>query len=552
MVTARRLAGPLALALLASCRASPEPRPSVRELRPLRGIVLVSIDALRADTLGLYGSPRPTSPFLDALAARRAVVFEHAFSQIASTLPSHLSMFTGLYPSEHGVEPPRGLLAEEIPTLPELFRAAGFRTFGHSEAGYVQGKSFRRGFDEWSATPYTSDLDLERTLGRGIASLARLAPEERFFLFLHSYTVHDPYDPPAELAARFWDGPPPAGAFPATGPNFAAHNGGKLDAPPDAARYYRALYEAGVAYVDQALARFFAELERLGLAEDTLVAVTSDHGEEFRDHGRYAHTQAYPETLRIPLVVVDPRLAAGRRVERVVETIDFLPTFAELTGWEPPAGVTGESFADLFAGGDGRLAGRAYGQQTFLGYGIRTLFEPVDGRLHQLCATRAIEERDGFWVTRALRFDATGPALDLRLVAYHRPRTVVVTVDGAVLAELAVGTDWSTHRVELPAGDRHLVTLSAPDCASPLDLGLGEESRCLSFKVQGPPLVRLELFDLVADPLAQHDLSRARPELVRRLVRDLRLYPETARARAEAQALGEEQIRQLKALGYLQ
>jgi hypothetical protein len=545
------LAALAAAGTLACHGAAESPQPS-RQPAPARGVVLISIDALRADTLGLYGSPRPTSPFLDAL-ARRALVFDNAFCQIPSTLPSHLSMFTGLYPSEHDVFPPSDVLSSEIPTLPELFRAAGFRTFGHSEGGYVMGGyGFARGFEAWSDSPYTDDRDIERTFQRGLDDLATVGEGERFFLFLHTYSVHDPYDPPAEYRARFWPGPPPPGAFEATGPNFAAHNSQLLDAPPAAAAYYRALYEAGVAYMDDVMARFFDELERLGLDDDTLVVFTSDHGEEFLDHGRYVHTQAYPETLRVPLLVVHPGLERGRRVARIVELIDLLPTLAELTGLAPPDAISGESFADLFSGGDGRLAGRAYAQDKMLSFDIRSLVMPVGGRPHQILSSRAVQERDGFWASREVIFDAVPPQLEFRAVAFHEPRTVTVRVHGERLTEFELGTDWSTQRFDLPPGGKHVVSLRTPGCASPVDLGLGRDRRCLSFKLADLPLTRVELFDLGADPRAQHDLSYARTDLVRALVQELKKYPETPHAAAGASELSEEQVRQLKALGYLQ
>jgi len=543
----------LALTLSACGGASPAGREGARAPRAARGYVLISIDALRADALGLYGSERPTSPFLDRLAAERAVVFENAFSQIPSTLPSHLSMLTGLYPSEHGVFPPSDVLSAEIPTLPELFRAAGFRTFGHSEGGYVQGGfGFARGFEEWTDTPYGSDADIERTFRRGVDSLAKVAPDERFFLFLHTYSVHDPYEPPQKYRAAFWPGPPPAGAFEATGPNFADFNFHLRDAPVEAIPYYRALYDASVRYMDDVVAHFFAELERLGLADETVVVFTSDHGEEFLEHGRLVHTQPYPESLRIPLVVVLPDLARGRRVQTIAETIDFLPTLAELAGVEPPPALSGESLAGVLAGGDGRLAGRAFAQDKMLSFDIRTVLMPVGGKLHQLYSSRAVQERDGFWASREVILDARPPALEFRAVAFHEPRTLTVRVGARTIAELELGTDWRSFRVELPAGKKQTVSLRTPACASPAELGAGRDRRCLSFKLDGLELARLELYDLAADPFARRDLSTERADLVRTLVRELKKYPETQRARAASTELTDEQIRHLKALGYLQ
>ena len=134
--------------LLAAALACGPPAPSGPEAAlpapRARGVVLISIDALRADALGPWGSARPTTPFLDRLAGR-AVLFDRAFSPIPSTLPAHLTMLTGLEPTEHGTFPPSDVLSVEIPTLPERLLAAGVRTFGHSEGGYVQGGyGFRR------------------------------------------------------------------------------------------------------------------------------------------------------------------------------------------------------------------------------------------------------------------------------------------------------------------------------------------------------------------------------------------------------------------------
>ncbi|MBZ0089442.1 MAG: sulfatase, partial [Thermoanaerobaculia bacterium] len=249
--------------------------------------------ALRADSLGPYGSGRATTPFLDRLAAR-ATLFENAFAQVPSTLPSHMSMFTGLYPSEHQVDPPSSVLSDQIRTLPEVLRKAGFRTFGHTEGGYVQGGyGFARGFEEWSDTPYAHDTDVERTFRAGLDSLAKVRDGERFFLFLHSYTVHDPYEPPPAYRSLPWIEPRPAGAFDPTGPNLAGHNEHRVTATPEAIEWFRGLYDAGVRYLDDQLAAFFAELERTGLADETVVILTSDHGEggEARQRGAAHATQ---------------------------------------------------------------------------------------------------------------------------------------------------------------------------------------------------------------------------------------------------------------------
>lgn len=177
------------------------------ELGETRGYVLISLDTLSARHLGAYGNERETSPFFDQLAAR-GTLFENAFVQYPSTLVSHVSMFTGLYPQEHGVYPPSSVLSPLIPSLPEIFRQAGYRTAGHSEAGYVSKDfGFDRGFDEFRALQTGGRA--EGTFTRGLDFLRALEEGDRFFLFLHTYAVHDPYNPPGDYDGRFWEGSPP-------------------------------------------------------------------------------------------------------------------------------------------------------------------------------------------------------------------------------------------------------------------------------------------------------------------------------------------------------
>lgn len=521
---------------------------------PTRGYILISIDALRADHLGVYGYPKPTSPFVDEL-ARRATVFDHAFAQVPSTLPSHMSMFTGLYPAEHGVFPPSAVLAPEIRTLPELLFHAGFRTAGHTEGGYVQGGyGFSRGFGEWSDTPYADDADVERTFGRGAAFLKSVRPGERFFLFLHTYTVHDPYWPPERYRRMFWPGPPPPGAGEPTGPHFAAVNNGLAEVSPQAVEYYQALYDASIRYLDDRLRQLFADLEASGLAADTTVLLTSDHGEEFLEHGKLVHTQIYPECLRIPLIVVHPAQREGLRIGRIAQTIDFAPTLYDLAGVAPPQGLSGKSLAPLLRSPERALSGEAYAEVKVLRFDGQTLLAERDGKLLQATLASAVMESDGHWVSKETSFDALPPALEFRAVAFHQPRAIQAFVDGKPAGTLDLATDWKNFRLELASGARkHLVKLTTSGCDTPLALGVGNDGRCLSFKLHGPPLERRELFDLSADPLAARDLSTERSDLLREMLARLASgYEHHLRTAPADQALTEEQIKNLRALGYLQ
>jgi arylsulfatase A-like enzyme len=546
----RPLAAALGLLLALACRAPEPSAPAPRRLEP-RGYVLISIDTLRADHVGAYGYPEPTTPFLDRLAAR-GVVFERATTPIPATLPAHLSMFTGLYPGEHDAYPPSGVLSPEIPTLPELFRAAGFRTAGHSEGGFVAGGfGFARGFEVWTDTEYAADTDVERTFGRGAEFLRSLAPGERFFLFLHTYAVHDPYAPPADAAREFWPGEAPAGAFAPTGENLAAFNRGHGAADAAALDWYRALYDASIRTVDGALERLWGELERLGLADETLLVVTADHGEEFLEHGRLAHTQVYRESLEIPLIVVTPGDARPRRVRSLVQLPDLLPTFVDLAGLEMPARVSGSSLAPLLADPGLPFARDAYAEDEEPGGHERALIAAENGKLWQLVRGTVDVEADGFWVSREVRFDVFGDDLELRAVAFHEPRRVAVEVDGRAAGAIELTTDWTPHRLALPGEGKRTVTLRTLDCRTPASLGGSDDTRCLSFKLQGLALGRVELYRTDADPLQERDLSAVERARLRELSARLDRVRHLPVAKSGQAALSEEQVRQLRALGYL-
>ena len=519
-------------------------------LRPTRGNIVIALDALRADHLGFYGYDRPTSPFLDSLAARAAVV-EWAIAPYPGTLVSNLSLFTGLYPPQHGVYPPSGVLAGEIPTLPELFLAGGFRTAGHTEGGFMAGGyGFARGFEEFTDTAHAAEADIERTFERGLDFLRGLTEEDRFFLFLHTYSPHDPYDPPEPYRSEMWPGEPPPGPTP-VGPTLRAFNAGEVELTPESLAYYRALYDASIRYTDEVLASFFAELEVLGLDRETTIIITADHGEELADHGRLGHTQLYPESLRVPLVIVHPELASGLRIPGPVSSVDLTPTLADLAGIPSPENLAGASLRPLLEGAEEQPPRAVYAEVRDLET-VRALISAEGGGLHQLLALSPNSEPGGTWISRTVAFDAPAPRLRVEIQSFHQPRAIQVSVEGLESGRLMAGIEWREFDIDLPR-DRgvHRVELATDDCESPASLGLTDDPRCLSFQIRETPLHRIELYDLVADPGAERDLSRSDAELTRWMAQRLQQLRWTPMAAAGTQALSEEARETLRALGYL-
>lgn len=332
--------------------------PSFSGERP--NIVLISVDSLRADHLGCYGYPRSTSPEIDGLAAEGAL-FEVATSSSSWTLPAHAALFTGLPDSAHGVDRGSRTLAPERRTLAEALQAAGYRTAGVWSGPLLDPRfGFGQGFDAYAGHS-TTDEDWDRAVtashqivtGPGILEKVDtlLAPrtEGPFFLFVHLWDVHYDYIPPAPYDSM-----------------FDPHYSGEVDGR-DLVDYLKlglgdlsrrdlehlvALYDGEIAWTDQQIGQILRKLEALGVAEDTVVIVTSDHGEELFDHGSFGHKRKlFDESIRIPLVVRYPgRIPAGKRIGQPVRIVDVAPTIVELAGAEPLPDVMGRSLVPLVGG----------------------------------------------------------------------------------------------------------------------------------------------------------------------------------------------------------
>jgi arylsulfatase A-like enzyme len=331
-------------------------------------VVFITIDTLRADALSCYGYGRPTSPALDRIASQ-GTRFEDLVAAASWTKPSTGTLLTGLYPSRHGalyhgsqLHTPEGTL-----TLAEAFRAAGFATAGFVSNPNIKAVfDFDRGFDLWFDAPAQDTLTLsslrDSLFGAVLSELTRYqfnwkyandcaamnahilpwldAHHDRpFFLYLHYIDPHEPYSPPEPYASDF-----------AQAHGFPLFNERKRLVGRD-------LYDAEIRFMDDGIAALEERLRRLGLADDTLVLVTSDHGEEFFEHGVLGHGfSLYQEVVRVPLILRGPGVAAGRTVKEPVATRDIPATLLELAG----TGITrlgdGASFAQLARPERGTLA----------------------------------------------------------------------------------------------------------------------------------------------------------------------------------------------------
>jgi arylsulfatase A-like enzyme len=328
-------------------------------------VILISVDTLRSDRIGCYGNPRETSPTVDRL-AREGVRFRRVVAPSNWTLPSHYSMMTSLYPTAHGVNPDRAAFgglrrptgavgirgSSRHETLAERMEALGYLTAAVTENGWVHPEF---GFDQGFAS-YVADTDgtLENTR-RQVLRWLRDHGDVPFFLFVHTYQPHQPYDPPPPYDGIFVESGHVGYALPGVTVPVEVLEDFQKDfyLPTEAdVEAFRALYDGEVRYVDDFVADLVASLNDLGLVGRTVVIFTSDHGEEIFEHGRFTHGDAlYDEVMRVPLIFWGPGLIeAGVEVDRAVSLLDILPTVVELGGGSIEGPVQGRSLLPSLRG----------------------------------------------------------------------------------------------------------------------------------------------------------------------------------------------------------
>lgn len=330
---------------------------------PQASVVLISIDTLRADRLAFHGYRNGRTPNLDAL-GREGVVFDDVISHVPLTLPAHASIFTGLLPPRHEVRDNIGFsLKEGHRTLAERFKAAGYSTGGAVSAYVLRSQTgIARGFQMYDDALILDASEeslgaLQRDGGIAVASLLRFVDAQagrRFFAFLHLYEPHTPWSPPPAYR--------------------------DLETP----------YDGDVAYADELAGRFLDGLSARGLADRTIVALTSDHGEGLGDHGELEHGLfLYREAVRVPLVVRLPDGAGkGVRVSGVAAQVDLAPTLLDLAG-VPFDGMDGVSLREAMSAG--RTEGRTVYSETLYPryhFGWSDLYASTDDRFRYIRAPR--------------------------------------------------------------------------------------------------------------------------------------------------------------------
>jgi len=334
-------------------------------------VILITVDTLRSDHLEVYGYRQGRTPATTAL-AEESVLFENVLVQTPLTLPSHASILTGTYPFYHGVQANLSYLRERVPTLAQWFKERGYST------GAILGSvvllaewGLNQGFDIYDDNfpfPQLPDVRLssnpeeplltdqltsisERSAERVVTLAGRWLEANRdgpFFLWVHFFDPHDPYNPPEPFKSEF----------------------------------RTRLYDGEIAYLETQLERFFQQLKELGLYESTLLVYTSDHGESLGEHKERFHAYyVYDASLRVPLMFKIPaslargRIEVGRRLEDQVRSVDIAPTIIQLLGEKVPDYMQGESLVGIMAGKRPTSSFPAYAETHYPRYfGLSPLF----------------------------------------------------------------------------------------------------------------------------------------------------------------------------------
>ncbi len=335
-------------------------------------VILITLDTLRADHLSTYGYDRQTSPNLDQFAAE-GVKFDQAYSTAPWTLPSHATIMTGLYTSQTQAEATTGgRLDEKFQTLAEAFSSQGYETGAviANEFACTEELGFGQGFNYFNGLFWNIPDSIRMTsLGKALFWKIKLSPalepyqlgrkkasdvnaiflrwlnhrsNRPFFAWLNYFDPHDPYFAPPPFD-QLYGSIPASGQAGSFGDIGASDWGGTLS--PEETQWQMDHYDASITYMDAELGKLFAALRQSGLYDNTIIVITSDHGEAFGEHGLYGHANSlYQEEIKVPLFIRYPKsIPAGEQVKDIVSLRDLARTITDLAGLKPPEPFPGAS-----------------------------------------------------------------------------------------------------------------------------------------------------------------------------------------------------------------
>lgn len=438
-----------------------------------RNVVLLTIDTLRADHLGAYGYPKPTSPRIDAFASQ-AAVFDSAYTYWPKTRGSFVALLTGRRDSQTGYGKTHPVILGFNPTLASVLKEAGYRTAAIVDNGNLASEyGYHKGFDTyretWKEKALLTEMDKTRAITEGgIAFLREAKPDRPFFLWLHYVNPHAPYAPPPPYDKAFLD------ARARMGPALPVVNGYHDGIPKQWAvagesqlGYYIAQYDGEIATVDQEVGKVLDGLQASGLVERTVVMLTSDHGESLGEHGYYFDhgEDLFDPSLRIPLLLAVPGVPPGVRSPVLASTLDLVPTLLDAVKVSYPPDLAGASLLAVLPGGGGGAS-----RERLFARNDRNLSATWDARLKVVAVP-------GEKATRYALYDRVEDPGETRDLAARRPEVLRLPLRELELFLERADREW-THTRRL-AGEAPADTKVGPETC--------EAMKALGYVIAGCP-----------------------------------------------------------------
>jgi arylsulfatase A-like enzyme len=318
--------------------------------------VLINIDSLRADHLGAYGYSENTTPFLDSL-SREGVVFKNAITPAYLTFQTDAAIFSGLYPSQNNVQTWDTPINDKLYLLPKILSLYGYKTAAFVSPSLWEYFGFSKQFDEYTLTPTLKNISETKTK---VTDWIQNHQNSNFFLFWHIYDVHLPYIQQTtsytgpfsrfEVGKWKWE----AQTTNAIPQRQGVDLNGEIELNwlpfnKDDVEYLRYTYDEGIKYVDAQLQEFFDQIRQLPNYQNTVFIISSEHGEDLKEHGFIFHRDLYDVNTHVPLIIIAPGLKI-KEINEPVSLLDLMPTILELANARIPENIEGQSLTPLIEG----------------------------------------------------------------------------------------------------------------------------------------------------------------------------------------------------------
>jgi len=315
-----------------------------KDYKTNKNVILISIDTLRADNVGAYGYSRNTTPFIDKF-SKDSTTFKRCIAQSSWTLPSHMSMFTSKISSEHGVWDSNVILDRHNITFTEILHNEGYTTQGFVTHKFLATEyGFHKGFESYV---YNQDEKADKVSKKAIDWISK-NKNKPFFLFLHYFDPHFDYKPPEPYNKRF--DPDYKGKILGSLGYLYKYSDPRNKIPPEDLEHLKALYDGEILFADKGIGIFIRGLQKLEILDNTMIIITSDHGEEFKDHNSMLHGMTlFEEQLLVPLIIHTPDCVPGI-IDTQVESIDIAPTILDFLDLMPLSSFQGQNLYSFLDG----------------------------------------------------------------------------------------------------------------------------------------------------------------------------------------------------------